>query len=60
MIRILKEQYLEMIELGLINNNAKQRNYAIASRHKSSKAKTYYVQDNVWSTYKRKILVKSK
>ena len=53
MKQINQREYKDMIRLGLIIFDPTNRNVAIANRHKKSKARTYYVEDEIVEKYLR-------
>lgn len=53
MKQVNQREYKDMIRLGLIDFSQTSRNIAIANRQKKSKARTYYVEDEIVDKYLR-------
>ena len=51
MKQVNQREYKDMIRLGLIIFDPRSRNVAIANRQKKSKARTYYVEDEIVDKY---------
>ncbi len=56
MKQVNQREYKDMIRLGLIDFSQASRNIAITNRQKKSKARTYYIEDEVVETYYQFIL----
>ena len=53
MKQVNQREYKDMIRLGLIDFSQASRNIAITNRQKKSKARTYYIEDEVVEKYLR-------
>lgn len=51
MKQVNQREYKDMIRLGLIDFSQASRNIAITNRQKKSKARTYYVEDEIVDKY---------
>ncbi len=54
MKQIPRNDYSEMLEMGLIDFSTTGRNTAVVNRQKKSRQKTYYVTDDVFLLYLKK------
>jgi hypothetical protein len=57
--QVNQREYKDMIRLGLIDFSQSSRNIAITNKQKKSKARTYYVEDEVVDGYYRFIFNKN-
>lgn len=51
MKQVNQREYKDMIRLGMIDFSQASRNIAITNKQKKSKARTYYVEDEIVDKY---------
>jgi hypothetical protein len=52
LVKISKEEFLDMSELGMLTSTKSEKNFYVANKGHKGKAKTYFVEEPSYYKYK--------